>query len=107
MPVTFTSDDIVEIFNSVGFESKENAIGALAVSSAFIAAGFTDPAAFAPVLKRFKLLDDKLKLQSQAAALQADQQTQIQSLVASTNPAIGELNNQIGAIDSELAKLQG
>lgn len=77
MATQFTTDDIVEIFNAAGFESKDDAIQVLSVMGAFIEAGFTDPAVFTPVLKRFKLLDEKLKLQTQAATLQADQQQQV------------------------------
>jgi hypothetical protein len=104
--MNFTSKDILDIFNAVGFESKESAIGALAVCSAFIQAGFTDPAAFAPVLKRFKLLDEKMKLQGQAASLLNEQEKKVQDLIDTTNPPIGEINNQVAAIDLELAKLQ-
>lgn len=102
----FTIDDIVEIFNQVGFTSIEDAAQTLTLAKSFIEAGFTDPVIFTPVLKRFKLLDDKLKLQTQAAVLQADQQQQIRVLVETTNPPIGELNNQISAIDTQLALLQ-
>ena len=102
----FTTEDIVEIFNQAGFETIEAAVQALSVAKAFIEAGFTGPTIFTPAIKRFKLLDEQMKLKSQAATLQADQQRQVQQLIETTNPPIGELNNQIAAIDMELAKLQ-
>lgn len=106
MAAIFTTDDIVTIFNSVGFNDLAEATQSLTLSKSFIDAGFTDPTLFTPVLKRFKLLDQKMKLQTQAAILTADQQTQIQKLVETTNPPIGDLNNQVAAIDAELAQLQ-
>jgi hypothetical protein len=101
-----TQDELLEAINAVGFD-QAGLITALSMVKSIVDAGFTDPVLFTKVLMRFKLLDDKLRLQAQAAMLTADQQGQIQKLVADTNPAIGELNQQIGAIDMELAKLQG
>jgi hypothetical protein len=103
--MTFTIDDIVTAFNSVGFASLDQAVASLAISNAFLEAGFTDPTILTPVLKRFKLINEQLALKTQAAALLAEQQNQVRAVVDATNPAIGELNNQVAAIDTLLAQL--
>jgi hypothetical protein len=103
----FTLDDIVNVFNKVGFESIEEAVASLSLSNSFLEAGFTDPTVLTPVLKRFKLINEKMELQTKAAILQASQQSQITKVVEETNPPIGELNNQINVIDTQLAQLQG
>lgn len=101
----FTIEDVVKVFNSVGFLSFEDAVQSLSLASSFYEAGFTDPAVLTPVLKRFKLINEQLQLKTQVAILRASQQSQLDKLVEETNPPIGELNNRLAEIEGELAAL--
>jgi hypothetical protein len=105
--MTFSVDDIVTVFNLAGFDSFEQAVASLVIGRAFLEAGFNDPSILTPVLQRFKLINEKMGLQTQAASLQLAQQEQVRALLDQTNPPIGELNQQIAAIDAQLAQIPG
>lgn len=102
-----TTDEITTAINTAGFTDAEDLTQALTLLKSFQDAGFTDPSLFTPVLKRFKLLDEKLKLQALVATKQYEQQTQVSQVMNLTNPEINDLNTQIGQIDVQLAVLQG
>lgn len=102
----FSLEDIQAIFNAVGFASFDQAVKALSLANSFIAAGFDDPALFVTVLKRFRLVNAQMLLKQQAAMALAAQQEEIRLVVEKTNPAIGEYNNAIAAIEAELAALK-
>jgi hypothetical protein len=101
-----TNDDITQAANAVGFDAA-GLTTALGMVKSIVDAGFTDPVLFTKVLMRFKLLDDKLKLQTQVAGIQTAQQQQIGKIMDDTNPDINSFNAQISQIDAQLAHLQG
>lgn len=99
--MAFTSDDVVTIFNSVGFTDANNAIASLGLAKFMVDSGVSDI-----FITRMKLLNQENVLAAQIQQLMNDKQSAMNQAGSTYDDQLNTANANLASIRQQLAQNQ-